>query len=602
MAQRAASFRPRFDQVVGRYLNPLPRTIGRTGQPILLDGVWQFDLDLANRGLQEHWEAGHSYSRQANWPGSIEKHIETSAAQPWEDEVVAWYERTFELPAEWAGELVQVTFGAVGYETRVWLNGMPLRTVEGEEVHVGEYTSFSYELPTELLRPVNRLTVRISDSLDPETPRGKQASRIYKRGGIWYQTSSGPVRSVWLEVVERNRLRSYLAVESQIESNLATFDLTTRVHDAGRYTLKVVVQPATGDTALVVREWPLDLQEGTKHQKVSMTIPDATLWAPSSPYLYRVTAQLISADGGVSQISARWGMRKIEARGRYIYLNNEPIYLDGILYQPAGATWEQMKLHLEAMSKLGCNLVRIHIDGIDPRMYDLADELGMLLWVEIPSPHSSSVRSRQNHWAEIRRMSRVIASHPSVVIWSMYNEDWGIQDIAENEETQGYIAQCHDFLKLRLPAVLSVDNDGWRHVSIDGELQSDLLTAHIYQHELRNWEDALDRLCAGDVDVTAEKLVVGDPFFYEGQVPLVVSEWGGFGFDMYGGPASRDARALQIRAYKQTIRERPIAGDVYTQATNVEDECNGLIDFETGKLLVPAGILRTRRLKTKTVA
>ncbi len=600
MAQRAASFRPRFDKVVGRYLNPLPRTIARTGQPILLDGTWQFELDLVNRGLHEHWEAGHGYAGTASWPGSIESHLAAGHEQPWDDEVVAWYERTFELPLEWAGELVQVTFGAVGYETRVWLNGTLLQTVEGEDAHVGEYTSFSYELPAELLRPTNRLTVRIADSLDAEIPRGKQASRIYKRGGIWYQTSSGPVRSVWLEVVERNRLRSNLGVESQIESNVVTFDLTTRIHDAGHYTLKVVVQPADGDAILVVREWPLELEEGTKHQKVAVVVPDAHLWSPSSPVLYRVTAQLVGPDGGVSQIGARWGMRKIEARGQYIFLNNEPIYLDGILYQPAEATWEQIKLHLEAMSKLGCNLVRIHIAGIDPRMYDLADELGMLLWVEIPSPHSSSERSRENHWAELRRMAGVIRSHPSVVIWSMYNEDWGIQDIATNADTRAYIARCRAYVKLHCPQLLLVDNDGWRHVSINGALQSDLLTAHIYQNELQAWEQALDRLGKGDVNVTAEALMVGDPFFYEGQVPLVVSEWGGFGFENYGGPAGRDARAMQIRAYKQTMRQRPIAGDVYTQATNVEDERNGLIDFASGKLLVPAGILRTRKLKPRS--
>ncbi len=94
---------------------------------------------------------------------------------------------------------------------------------------------------------------------------------------------------------------------------------------------------------------------------------------------------------------------------------------------------------------------------------------------------------------------------------------------------------------------------------------------------------------------------MGDPFFYEGQLPIVVSEWGGFGFEGYGGPQSLDARALQIRAYKATMRERPIAGDVYTQATNIEDERNGLIDFATGKLLVPTGILRTRRLKPRVV-
>lgn len=293
MAQRAPAFQPQFDHVVDRYLNPLPRTIGRNGRSLLLDGVWHFELDLANRGLEEQWEAGHFYTRTTNWPGSIESQLQAGLALPWDDEVVAWYERSFELPDAWQGELVQVTFGAVGYETRVWLNGTLLHTVEGEPVHVGEFTSFSYELPRDLLQPVNRLTVRIADSLDAEIPRGKQASRIYKRGGIWYQTTSGALRSVWLEVVERNRLRSYLGVNSQIESNVVTFDFTTRVYDPGTYSLELVVQPAMDDRVLVGREWPLQLDAGAKHQHVSVVIPNAECWEPRSPVLYRVTAQLI---------------------------------------------------------------------------------------------------------------------------------------------------------------------------------------------------------------------------------------------------------------------------------------------------------------------
>ncbi len=123
-----------------------------------------------------------------------------------------------------------------------------------------------------------------------------------------------------------------------------------------------------------------------------------------------------------------------------------------------------------------------------------------------------------------------------------------------------------------------------------------MLTAHIYQHTPDAWGQALDQLVAGDVSVTAEALVVGDPFFYRGQVPLVVSEWGGFGFEGYGGPEAPEARAQQIKAYKQALRARPIAGDVYTQATNIEDERNGLIDGETGILTVPAGLLNSCQL------
>jgi hypothetical protein len=97
------------------------------------------------------------------------------------------------------------------------------------------------------------------------------------------------------------------------------------------------------------------------------------------------------------------------------------------------------------------------------------------------------------------------------------------------------------------------------------------------------------------VGVAAFPLVVGDPFFYRNQVPLIVSEWGGFGFIDYGGPNDDAERAKQISLFKDELRKRPIAGDVYTQATNIEDERNGLIDEETGALKVPAGLLASSK-------
>jgi hypothetical protein len=97
-------------------------------------------------------------------------------------------------------------------------------------------------------------------------------------------------------------------------------------------------------------------------------------------------------------------------------------------------------------------------------------------------------------------------------------------------------------------------------------------------------------------NVAAFPLVVGDPFFFRRQVPLIVSEWGGFGFVEYGGPKDADERAQQIPLFKQELRKRPIAGDVYTQATNIEEERNGLIDADTGELRVPAGLLNSRDL------
>ena len=151
-------------------------------------------------------------------------------------------------------------------------------------------------------------------------------------------------------------------------------------------------------------------------------------------------------------------------------------------------------------------------------------------------------------------MLDLIGTHPSVVIWSLYNEDWGAQDIATNAETRKYITDMYHYMMLAQPQFLVVDNDGWQHISYLGRLKSDLLTVHIYTPEIAKWRETLDKLIAGElIGVAAYPLVVGDPFFYRKQVPLVVSEWGGFGFVNYGGPDNETDRAELIKQYKAGV-------------------------------------------------
>lgn len=593
----------REENTPAAFNNLLPRSVYRPNSYMLLDGKWKFSLDLEDKGLSEGWHLGYEYTETAHWPGTVEDHMrqgkEQTASMPGPDKIIAWYERTFDEPERNGSaehNLLQITFGACGYETRVWLNGILLKTIEGEDVHYGEYTSFSYELSEELLRPHNRLTVRIEDTMDADIPRGKQESHVYKRGGIWYHSYSGAIRSVWLESIERNRLRSRVSVISLVEDKLVRFNFTTRVHDPGFYTLRLKIYEPRGDRRMpiVTSDFRLRLEEGQKMQRVVVEMPDSKLWSPESPQRYLLVAALVDETGYSAEIESYFGLRKIEARGRNIYLNNEKVYLDGILYQPGNASYEQTQTHMHAMKALGCNLVRIHIAGVDPRIYNLADEMGLMLWVEVPSPHSSNFTSRANHRAELHRMLALLETHPSIVIWSLYNEDWGAQDIATSEDTRRYITDTYHYMQINHPQFLVVDNDGWHHISVEGRLKSDLMTAHLYTPDITRWRELLDRLIQGDLNgVAAYSLVVGDPFFYRKQVPLVVSEWGGFGFVDYGGPYDVDVREDQIRAYKQELRKRPIAGDVYTQATNIEDERNGLIDFETGELMVSEGLLKS---------
>ncbi len=594
-------------EISEEFINPLPRAVLRPNTFMILNGEWRFSLDIKNVGLQEGWHLGHEYDDVTNWPGSIEQHLAAARgnkSDTWRDNVVGWYERDFELPEMIKvpgkpADILQLSFGACGYETQVWLNGIALKTIEGQLIHVGEYTSFSYELDEMILRPLNRLTVRIADTMDADIPRGKQESHIYKRGGIWYQTYTGAVRDVWLETVERNRLRSRIGVVSIVEDNLVRFNITIRIHDPGLYTIRLNVYDKKGKELMATSDFPLRLEVGQKNQRLVLAIPDALHWSVEEPQLYLLKAQLIDSAGFVAEIETHFGLRKIEARGRHVYLNNKPLYLDGILYQPGEATYEEIKKHMYAMKKLGCNLVRIHIAGVDPRIYILADRLGLLLWVEIPSPHRSNVKSRQNHKEELFRMLSLIGTHPSVVIWSLYNEDWGAQDIATNPETRQYIMDMYHYMQIAQPQFLVVDNDGWHHISYEGRLKTDLLTVHLYTPDIEKWKSSLDQLLQGEnVGIAAFPLVIGDPFFFKQQNPVIISEWGGFGFVDYGGPHDANDRAEKITRYKEELRKRNIAGDVYTQATNIEDEKNGLIDAVTGELKVPEGLLSSGKYKT----
>ena len=115
---------------------------------------------------------------------------------------------------------------------------------------------------------MNRLTVRIADSMDAEILRGKQQSHVYKRGGIWYQTCSGAVRSVWIEPVERNRLRSRVGAESIVEDDLVRATLTTRIRDPGLYTLHLsALARSYGQVAPPHLEPRIGPAAGTRHRR-----------------------------------------------------------------------------------------------------------------------------------------------------------------------------------------------------------------------------------------------------------------------------------------------------------------------------------------------
>ena len=160
-----------------------------------LNGVWDFDLDDADRGLADGWLADdHEFGRRITVPFPPESPasgIGDPAYHP-----VVWYRRTLELDPPADGELIKLHFGAVDYAAAVYLDG----ELVGD--HVGGMTPFSVDVTRQLRRPgPHRLTLRVHDDpLDVAQPRGKQDWRT-ETHGIFYHRTTGIWQQVWAERV-----------------------------------------------------------------------------------------------------------------------------------------------------------------------------------------------------------------------------------------------------------------------------------------------------------------------------------------------------------------------------------------------------------------
>ena len=348
-------------------------------------------------------------------------------------------------------------FGAADYHATVWLNDVLI----GE--HEGGYLPFEFDVTANLAVGENSLVVKV---VDPDTdasrwpdypfteiPHGKQS---------WYGPVGGLWQSVWLEErpaahIDRLRLTpdaatSILAIEATVIGALendAILRLTVHDPDGVEVAADDVVVPAAG----VITTDALVIDPG-----------EIRLWSPDSPALYSVTAQLFVGGAVVDQTRETCGFRTIESHDGRIYLNGEPIYLRGALdqayypetiYTPPSLEYLEDQAH--KAKALGLNCLRIHIKVGDPRYYEVADRLGLLIWTEIPNWIHLSSAAAQRGEETFRGMVERDWNHPSIFAWTLINEDWGT-DLVNNAEHRRWLADFTAKAKQIDPTRLIVNN------------------------------------------------------------------------------------------------------------------------------------------------
>jgi beta-galactosidase len=336
----------------------------------------------------------------------------------------AWYHTTFAAPRD--GRRTFLSFEGVGTRADVYLNGTHL----GQ--HVGAFTRFTFDASTAVADGPNRLAVRVSnhpddtvDSLPSGT--GKQLYRMY--GGLY--------RKVWLirtaaahfDLLDHASSGVYVT-PANVTGAGADLEVRSRVRNEGTADdLELVTRlcDANGREVAARRE-PVRPEAGAPAVATWRSRVDSpTLWTLAAPYLYRVQAELWSGGALQDRVEERTGFRDFRfEQGRFL-LNGQPILLRGVgkhqetEARGAAVTDDELREDFASLKDLGVNFVRLAHYPHARLEYDLADELGLLVWAE--NGHSNSAKVDLATGETItREMVRQNYNHPSIVMWSVGNE------------------------------------------------------------------------------------------------------------------------------------------------------------------------------------
>lgn len=474
-----------------------------------------------------------------------------------------WYETNFEVPSNWSGKNIILHFGAVDWKTEIWLNDIKVGS------HEGGYTPFSFDITPFLGDSNQNLVVKVWDPTnDGPQPRGKQ---VKNPEGIWYTPVTGIWQTVWLEPVNEKYIKD-LRTTPNIDKEIVTIDPILK--DA-KYGDVIEVTIKDGNKVLSV-------SKANATEELEIPIAKQKLWSPESPFLYRMTVKLISDGITVDQVESYFAMRKIsKKRDEHgivrMQLNNKDYFQFGPLDQgwwPDGLytapTDEALKYDIVKTKELGFNMIRKHVKVEPARWYTHCDELGILVWQDMPNGDDAPIWQNKKYFDanELKRSAESEAiyrkewkdimdylySYPSIVVWVPFNEAWGqFKTVEITEWTENYD-----------PSRLINSASGGNHFQT-----GDILDLHNYPDPEMYLYDA------NRVNVLGEYGGIGLPL--EGHLWKTDNNWGYVKFKN-----SKQTTEQYIEYAEELIElvKSGFSGAIYTQTTDVEGEVNGFMTYD----------------------
>jgi hypothetical protein len=535
-----------------------------------LNGMWDYTIQARTAA------APANYQEQILVPFAVESAL-SGVGKKVGDANRLWYRRTFEIPAKWSNQRVLLHFGAVDWDTDVWVNGHYLGN------HKGGYTPFSFEITGALYASgPQEIVVAVWDPTDRGTqPRGKQ---VFNPNGIWYTAVTGIWQTVWIEPVPKAAIAN-LKITPDVDNKQVKIEVMTS-GDAKKLSVAATATGAGFSGAA-----------SSTDKTMTLVVANPRLWSPDDPFLYDLTVQL--KDGGkvIDEVKSYFGMRKIELKKdsegvNRLFLNDVALFQYGPLDQgwwPDGLytapTDEALRYDIEITKELGFNMLRKHVKVEPQRLYYWCDKIGVLVWQDMPSgdgyihgemPDLNRTSHSANQFErEYRELIEANYNHPSIVMWVPFNEGWGQFDTAR------IVAWTKELDPTRL-----VNNaSGWTDRGV-----GDVHDIHVYPGP------ATPPLEDKRAAVLGEFGGLGLPI--KGHTWQDEKNWG---YRSYTSPeALTDAYASLMHRLWLLIGEGLCAA-VYTQTTDVEIEVNGVLTYDRAVIKMDAETLKPlhRRLYQK---
>ena len=472
-----------------------------------------------------------------------------------------WYRRTFEVPADWNGRRVMLNFGAVDYESEVFVNGKSMG------VHKGGYLPFSYDITDALKKGANELVVRVFDPTEKGgQPRGKQTT---SPGGIMYTPTTGIWQTVWLEPVAASHIEDIKIVpdvdKGQVEITVFSKDKDARVN------LEIFFEHEGEGGPLLYKH------SGKANTPAVIRLQKPVLWSPENPHLYGIKATLYAGSDGAGKASdsvkSYFGMRKIsvgEVGGDLrIMLNNKPVFMNGPLdqgYWPDGIltapTDEALRSDIDRIKEYGFNFARKHIKVEPARWYYWADKLGLMVWQDAPSCNSYISQKerpeidRQAFEEGLVGMVDFLKNSPAVVTWVIFNESQGQFD---TERLAGLVEKL-DPTRL----VNEASGDKWFG-------KGHIRDVHHYPAPITPQPNGKQVLACGEFGGIG--MPVPGHVWFERK-----DNWG---YTNVNSPADLLFKYADFYDKIRNMRDQKgLAAVVYTQITDVMTEVNGLLTYD----------------------